>query len=167
MYFQIADFCPPVEGVDLGGRWNGARRPSFPKASADAIVEAHNEYYEGEAEKEDAGPGPDGAYAWYDEVTKAYHFHTPHSGETDVFHPASMAEVCELAPHWRIGTDSWTWEAAPVTRLVLTFDVVGVDEESLSDRVNGLLDDGTIQQGIDPDCEWTFLRSDAATEVLP
>jgi hypothetical protein len=170
MYFHIAEMIPPVEGIDLGGDWNGWRRPAFPKASAEAIVQAHDQFYEDLADATRAGPGPDGAYAWFDSETREYVFYHPDSDGTDRYMvERTCGGACppEGIETWSIGTGGWTWEAAPLTRITLTFDVVGPDEPTVVDAtLNAMLDDGTIQQAMDPDDEWTFLQSDAKTEAL-
>ena len=145
MHFTIPDVIPPVEGVDLGGRWNGARRPTFRKESADAIVDHHNAYHH-----EHKGPGPGDTCAWYDEVTRDYVFYHPDSGETErverVFSAMHMADV------WPIGCDGWTWQEAPTTKVTLTFTIVGPTPEEAEEFFDGLLENGVIQGMAEIDC---------------
>jgi hypothetical protein len=153
MYFQIADMIPPVEGIDLGGNWNGWRRPAFPKASAEQIASAHDEHYRAAYAAD--GPGPEGAYAWHDQDANAYVFFLPDSGETETFR--AFHGVKDV--YWQIGTDGWTWEACPVVRVTFTIDVVGSDSDTLDNRANAILDNGEIQALLDPLEACRFLDS--------
>jgi len=100
MLFYIFEVIPDVEGADMGGRWNGWRRPRFPKASADQIVDAHNAAHSlGALAKYERA-------AWYEEGPRTYHFYHPDSDETDVY-PCTVVDGVET---WAIGADGWTWE---------------------------------------------------------
>lgn len=138
------------------------RRPSFPKESAELLAEAHNEVCEGEADEGATGPGPDGAYAWHDPVTNAYHFHVPEGDYTDVY----VCVPIDGVDHWRIGADALCWEASPVTRITVTFEVAGVDARYAQERIDGALDNGEVQNLLDPDGEWTFTQAHCTTEAL-
>jgi hypothetical protein len=164
MYFQIAEIIPPVEGIDLGGTWNGWRRPRFGRASAEAIVRAHNEEYGTFSGVSADQTGPEERpCAWYDEATRRFCFYLPDSDDIETFDPITVDGV----DSWAIGTDGWTWEEAPVTRITLTFDVVGrLGTDDVQAHLDDLLDEGAIQLAIDDDGDLEFLSSDAKTEAI-
>lgn len=162
-YFQIAELIGPVLGTDLGGTWNGWRRPRFRRASAEAIMAAHNEEHGTfSGVNADQTAAEERPCAWYEPETRRFWFYQPDSDDTDCFDPV----VVDGVDHWDIGTDGWTWEEAPVTRITLTFEIVGGPPVNVQDHVDSLLDEGEIQEALDPDGEWEFLQSDATTEAL-
>jgi hypothetical protein len=165
MYFQIAELIRPVAGIDLGGKWNGWSRPRFPKDSALTIVDCHNaEHGTFSGVSDDQTVPEDRPCAWYDEATRSFWFYTPDSDETERFDPI----VVDGVDYWDIGTDGWTWEDAPVTRITLTFEVVGGPPDAdIHEHVNGLLDDGFVQNTLNEDGDWDFLGAMCTTEVLP
>lgn len=98
-------FCYPefrnekvyFEGIDLGGNWNGAMRPAFPKKEAERIASMINRtaYSEDEAQEMWFAINNDGN--WYVERCE--------EGIYDYYKEI----IVDGKPYYCIGTDCWCW----------------------------------------------------------
>ena len=91
------------EGIDLGGYWNGACRPAFPKEEADRIVRminrtAYLDKYRYNADNDQE--------MWF-EIHNDGNCYTERCEEGIYMRYGEI--IVDGKPYYLIGTDCWTW----------------------------------------------------------